>query len=151
MAKPLGVQIDLEAEVHPTESVEKVQRAISNLFPDVVFEEVQDGLLRGTAKNLDVFKQRLGAQAIRDASRRILRRGLRPGHISFSLAKQAAFVNRVNFGVDGPLGDINVIVRTETPEAVVDDLAERHEPDPPEGRPRGKRPPSDEYLVDPED
>jgi uncharacterized protein len=151
MTKPQGIQIDLETEVHPTESIEKVQRAISNLFPDVVFEKVQDSLLRGTAKSLDIFKERLGAQAIRDASRRVLLRGMRPGHIYFSLAKQAAFVNRVNFGLDGPMGDITVIIRTENPEALVDKLTDKHECDPPVGGPRRKFPPKDEYLVDPED
>ena len=146
-----NVQIDLEAPIRPTESINKVKAAIKNLFPDSVFDDVSDGTLRATAKSLNIFKERLGAQAIRAASRRVLRRGLRPGHIIFSLAKQAAFVNRVNFGVDGPLGDITVLIRTETPEAVIDKLTDKHDYDLPEGRPVGKRPPTDEYLVDPED
>jgi len=151
MAKPKGIQIDLETEVHPTEPVEKVQKALSNLFPDAVFEEVQDGFLRATAQSLDKFKERLASQAIRDASRRIMLRGIRPGHIYFSLAKQPAFVNRVNFGEDGPLGDIVVIIRTEDPEAVVDALTEKHEHDHHDGRPIKKAPSMDEYLANPEE
>ena len=151
MPKPIVDQIDLETEVHPTEPVEKVQKAISNIFPDAVFEEVQDGLLRGTAKSLDKFKERLASQAIRNASRRLLLRGIRPGHIYFSLAKQPAFVNRVNFGEDGPLGDIIVIVRTDDPEGVVMDLTQTHEHDHHEGRPIKPAPPLDEYLANPGD
>jgi uncharacterized protein len=151
MAKPKGNQIDLETEVHPTESLQKVQKALTNLFPDVVFEAVQDGMLRGTAASLDKFKERLASQAIRDASRRVLLRGIRPGHIIFSLAKQPAFVNRVNFGADGPMGDIYVIIRTEDPEAVVKELTDKHEHDHHDGRPIDKGPTIDEYLARSED
>jgi predicted RNA binding protein with dsRBD fold (UPF0201 family) len=151
MAKPKGIQVDLETEVHPTESVEKVRRALTNLFPDAVFEDVHDGLLRATATSLDKLKERFASQAIRDASRRVLLRGIRPGHIYFSLAKQPAFVNRVNFGEDGPLGDIYVIIRTEDPEAVVGNLTEKHEHDHHDGRPIKKCPTIDQYLANPEE
>jgi len=139
------VQIDLEAPVRPTEGLDKVKTAIKNIFPDAVFEKVEDEVLRATANSLDKFKERLAAQAIRDASRRVLLRGIRPGHIYFTLAKQPAFVNRVNFGEDGPLGDIVVIIRTDDPEPLVNFLTEKHEHDHHAGRPIASGPTSDEY------
>ena len=145
------VQIVIETTLHLTESAEKVKRAISNIFPDAVFQAHKDGILRGTSHDLSKLKERLAAQAIRDASRRVLLRGIRPGHIYVMISKQAAFVNRVNFSEDGPLGDITVIIRTEQPETVVDHLTEKDQDQQPPGRIDGSRDkakdgPSDEYL-----
>jgi len=126
MAQQIGeVQIDIEAPVQPTESVEKVQKAILNFFPGTTFQGPNAGILRGTGCDLSKLKERLAAQAIRDASRRVLLRGIRPGHLYFMVAKQPAFVSRVSFSADGPLGDITVIVRTDNPEALVDYLTEK--------------------------
>jgi hypothetical protein len=143
------VQIDIETQVHPTESLEKVQRAIRNIFPDAVFEVLQDGLLRGTSASVDRLKERLAAQAIRDASRKILMRCIRPGHIVFSLSKQAAYAERVNFSEDGPLGDIVVIVRTEQPGLFVDGLTDKKDDGCPPGkgvRGKGGRFTKDDYM-----
>jgi len=145
----ITVQIDIETQVHPTESLEKVKKAVSNIFPDTCFEPLQDSLLRGTASSVDKFKERLANQAIRDASRKRLMAGVRPGHVVFSLSKQAAFAERVNFSEDGPLGDIIVIVRTEQPGLLVNDLTDKTDDGWPPGKgphPKHGRPVKDEYL-----
>jgi hypothetical protein len=155
MPEPFSdLQIDIETTVHPTESVEKIQRAISNLFPDTVFYEPQDGRLWGTARAIGKLKERLAAQAIRDASRKVLLNGIRPGHLFFALSKQVAYVGRVNFSDDGPLGDIIVIVRTEQPGLLVDYLTDKKDegPLPRRGHPRtDERVRKDEYPGQPGD
>lgn len=122
--------IDIETPIHATESMEKVRRAITNLFPDARFEEeVEDGagLVRADSWTIGTLKERLAVQQIRDSARSVLLKGIRPGHLYFTVSKQAAYAGKVSFGNDGPLGDIVVIIRTETPEAVVDELTDRTE------------------------
>jgi predicted RNA binding protein with dsRBD fold (UPF0201 family) len=148
-------QIDIETDIHPTESGEKVRDAIKNLFPDTVFEEPGVRVLRGTAKSLRRFKERLSAQKIRDSARKVLLRGVRKGHLYFMVAKQAAFASRISFDDDGPLGDLLIIVRTGDPEGVVDLLTEKEERKGQrgkQGRGHGKGDDDvDEYMGFPED
>jgi predicted RNA binding protein with dsRBD fold (UPF0201 family) len=144
-------QIDVETDIHPTESKKKVKAAIRNLFPDTVFEGTGVRVIRGTSKSLDTLKERISAQKIRDSARSVLLKGVRPGHLYFVVAKQAAFAKRVSFGEDGPLGDIVIIVRTKDPDTVVELLTEKEERR--KGRSRGRRKEDDvdEYTGFPED
>jgi predicted RNA binding protein with dsRBD fold (UPF0201 family) len=121
------VQIDIETDIHPTESLPKLKKAITNLFPDARFDETEDGMVRATSKVIGTLKEKLGQQQIRDAARAVLLKGTRPGHLYFVVSKQAAFAGKVSFNRDGPLGDIVVIIRTDRPEAIVDLLTDKKE------------------------
>lgn len=144
------IQVDIETDMHPTESKKRIEQAVRNLFPDAVFEKEAVRVLRATAKGIGHLKERIARQQIRDSARKVLLKGIRDGHLFFSVSKQAAFAGRVNFSRDGPLGDLIVIIRTDDPQGVVDFLSEKEV----HGHHREKKATvkeKDEYLGFPED
>jgi len=123
-------QIDIETDIHPTESKEKIRTAVTNLFPDVIFEKDAVRVLRATAKGLDKIKERIANQQIRNSARKVLEKGVRKDHLFFILSKQAAFAGRVNFSDDGPSGNMVVIVRTDEADEVLEYLTRKERRDP---------------------
>ena len=91
-------EVEVEAKVNPTEDVEKVKKAIENLFPGIELEfDEEKGILRGKTENLERFRELLRMQRILDTARAELRRGWRGNESTVFLNKQAATVSRINF------------------------------------------------------
>lgn len=126
------IDVQITCPLNPTEVRDRVEAAITNLFPTAELEE-RNGELIGTAHSLDRFADRLREQGIVDAARDVLRRRVEGDTVSFELKKQAAYEGVVNFSVGNPdeLGDIHVRVRVEEPsmEAFIDHVAPQTEPD----------------------
>jgi predicted RNA binding protein with dsRBD fold (UPF0201 family) len=84
------ISVLIEAEIHPTEDIEKVRRAIGNLFANVSFEVQPLGdksLLRARTSGRDglvPFQRFLREARIRDAARRLLMKGRKDRHIVFT-------------------------------------------------------------------
>ena len=112
----MEIEVEVRARVNPTESLEKVERAVRNIFGDLelkTFERRDHSVLEGRTVGLDSLRRFRGLLAkarIRSAARRFLKYRFRDGVFSFGLNKQAAFVNRVSFHQRGaaPLGPIQV-------------------------------------------
>ncbi len=126
------VDVQMEAEVHPTEDVNKVKRAIENVFGAVEFElKPSDGkdILVARAKGtsgLMRFQSLLRQERILDAARAVLMEGLSKGSVTFFLNKQVAYVERVSFSkpaAESPLGPIKVLVKCERPRELIDWIA----------------------------
>ncbi|MCD5409960.1 MAG: hypothetical protein LRZ87_04285 [Methanocellales archaeon] len=117
----------VSAPVHPTELVESVDRAITNIFPDaqLEFKDVTNRqcLLIGTA-SLDKLRELLMKQNILDSARAELFNSISGNRIEFKLNKQVAFMGKANFG-ESSLGDIRVSIECENPEEVIYWLAPR--------------------------
>ncbi len=102
--------------VHPTENLEKVKLAITNIFGDIEIRESFDGyvkLLEGTINNMEelsTFRDILRRMRIRDAAYSLLQSAATDSKISFGLNKQAAYVGKVSFHRSGasPMGPIQV-------------------------------------------
>ncbi len=114
------MKILITVPVYPTESREKVKKAVENIFPGVELTESPTDdyvVLEGAAPSLDRFAELLAKQKIRDAARAHLLSRLKGDRLSLSLNKQAAFVGRVNF-VEGsvPLGSLDVTLAGEEDE-----------------------------------
>jgi len=91
-------EVEVEAKVNPTEDVEKVKKAIENLFPGIELEfDEERGVLKGKTENLERFRELLRMQRILDTARAELRRGWRGNESTVFLNKQAATVSRINF------------------------------------------------------
>jgi hypothetical protein len=122
-----NIRIKISVPVHPTESKEKVEKALKNVFPSVEFilsEEHYIGKSQDI-QSLDHFKALLTHQRIRDTANTMLRRSRRDGELVFYLNKQAAFMGKVNFSEECPLGPITVTVKGKDIDQVIDHLSPR--------------------------
>ena len=122
------IEVEVTAPLYPTELPERVERAITALFPEAEIEE-RTGELVGHTRSMARFAERLREQAIVDTARDVFREGVEGDAFAFTLKKQAAYEGVVNFAVGNPeeLGDLQVRVRVEDPsvEAFIDGLAPR--------------------------
>jgi predicted RNA binding protein with dsRBD fold (UPF0201 family) len=128
------VTLRVEVDVNPTESEEKVKKALWNIFGDLPTEikPAQKGsLLTVEAKgeeNLSTLRNVLRRDHIRDAARKALYRGLNGNVLIFYLNKQAASAGHVSFSEaegESPLGPITITIQTEDPQQLIDWLAPR--------------------------
>lgn len=118
------MKLVVAAEVYPTESVEKVAKAIKNIFPiEVSAEGKRVAGESGSMKSLERFQALLNSHAIRGSARKILESSAAGGKMSFALNKQAAYAGAVNFYGYSPLGPVNVEISDKNLEKIIDWLA----------------------------
>ena len=114
--------VTVRARCLPTEDRERVSRAITQLFPDAII--TGDDPMMGTSSSVEAFAEQLRRQRIRGVARAILRRGVRGDSSSFRLNKQVAAIGKVSFSEEEhPLGDLEVTVRSDRIECLIDDIA----------------------------
>lgn len=122
------MRLRVEAEVSPTESREKVESAVRQVFPTLLLK-LEEGKLvgeSGEVSSLDRLHYLLRARRILDAARSAMFAGLEGDASRFSLNKQAAFVGKVAFaGEESPLGPVVVEVQAPDVERLLDYLAPR--------------------------
>ena len=126
------IEILIEAEVNPTEDIEKVKLAIENVFGTVKYEvkELHRGKVliaraKGTA-GLTKLYNLLRRERIRDAARTVLFEGANENSITFYLNKQVAYAGHISFCkpvAESPLGPIKVQIKCENPKELIDWLA----------------------------
>jgi uncharacterized protein len=112
-----------KARINPTEDVDKVIKAISNIFE---FDELEIGddyiLVTGDKESLRNLRESLKSRKIRDTAERMFIKGSEGDKIFFSLSKQAALVSIPNF-VDremSALGEIDVTIETDDVESFIE-------------------------------
>lgn len=121
------MKIEISAPVYPTESEEKVERALKNLFPSVEFS-LSGSSLKGTSADIESlahFRLLLQMQRIRDTANTILRQSLSRDELTFYLNKQAAYMGKVNFSRECPLDPITVSISGRDLETLINDLSPR--------------------------
>jgi predicted RNA binding protein with dsRBD fold (UPF0201 family) len=111
------VQLTVRAHLNPTESQEKLEKAITNLFGDI---ELNRTKIHGVTyleikvsgiESLRQLKQRIASDRIRDATRAMLSRwAAKNEKVTFYLNRQAAYANHVSIyhASKSPLGPIEV-------------------------------------------
>jgi predicted RNA binding protein with dsRBD fold (UPF0201 family) len=128
------VNLQVEAEINPTENEGKVKRAVENVFGNLEWEirpQKHGSLLLGRGRGLDSltkFYNLLRRERIRDAARSMLYHGLSGRSIVFHLNKQVAYVGHVSFSqpeAESPLGPIKVEISCDNPREMIDWLAPR--------------------------
>ncbi|HPE63136.1 MAG TPA: RNA-binding domain-containing protein [Methanothrix sp.] len=125
------IELSLSVAVRPTESPEKVVKAMENLFPGIAIA-AREGWIEGHGgtRSLATFHRLLREQRILDTARSVMLQGVVADSVQFRLNKQAATVSRINFPPEEePLGSIHVEIRG--PATIIDWLAPRTS----EGRP----------------
>ena len=110
------------ARVNPTEDLDKIIKAISNILE---FDEVEIGdgyvAVTGGKESLLNLRESLKTRLIRDTAERMFIKGAEGDIITFSLSKQAALVSTPNF-VDremSALGEIDIIIETDDVETFI--------------------------------
>jgi len=126
------VKICVEVEINPTESEDKVKRAVENIFGSIsvqITSLYERSLLVAEVKELKVLTKLqniLYRERIRNASRRALFQGLKGNIISFCLNKQVAYAGHVSFSeemAESPLGPIKVRIECANPRDLINWLA----------------------------
>jgi len=120
------LEVSIRVEVHPTESREKVERAVRNVLGEVPITAVDRGdttvlesNLQGV-ESLSYLRDLLRRTRIRDAARGLLTRITGEGVMSFGLNKQAAYMGRASFygAGESSLGPIQIVITGEVTRAV---------------------------------
>ncbi|MCL2134349.1 MAG: hypothetical protein FWH37_02180 [Candidatus Bathyarchaeota archaeon] len=128
------VTVRVEADVNATEDEEKVKKAVSNIFDNLVFTvepAFQGCRLKAVGQgqvSLIKFRNVLRNDRVRDAARKLLYRAACDDRIVFYLNKQVAYVGHVSFSEEygeSPLGPLCVVIETAAPKQLVDWLAEK--------------------------
>jgi hypothetical protein len=128
------IDVKIEVDVNPTEDLEKVKKAIENIFGSVeskVQQRKRGNLLIAQAKGksgLAKFYNLLRRERIRDAARGVLFEGLSKKSIAFYLNKQVAYVGHLSFSKpigESPLGPIKVQISCDEPQELIEWLTPR--------------------------
>ncbi len=128
------VTVRLETEVNPTETEEKVAKAVANMFDNITLQTkpaYRGSVVTGETKGQEAlikFRNLLRNDRVRDAARRVLNGSIRGNVISFCLNKQVAFAGHVSFSQEvseSPLGPLKVTIECDEPRQLIDWLAPR--------------------------
>ena len=128
------ITVYIETEINPTESEDKVKRAIENIFGNIQpkIQPIYKGaILTAQAKGIETLtklQNLLRRERIRDAARKALFEGLNGKTISFCLNKQVAYAGHVSFSketAESPLGPIKIKIKCENPRQLVDWLVSK--------------------------
>ena len=126
------IRVYVEVEINPTESEDKVKKAVENMFGDIpvqVKTAHKGSLLVADAEGLEALTKLynlLRRKRIRDAARGALFEGLEGKTITFHLNKQVAYAGHVSFCkpvAESPLGPMKVQVKCENPKELIEWLA----------------------------
>lgn len=111
-----SIDVEINAPVYDTEVTDRVEDAITNIFPGAEPEN-RHGDLTATVHDLEHLSELLHRQAILDTARGVFFDNRYGNSFSFELKKQAAFEGVINFVVDEPgeLGTVSVQVSVEEP------------------------------------
>ncbi|KXB06071.1 hypothetical protein AKJ53_01395 [candidate division MSBL1 archaeon SCGC-AAA382F02] len=124
------MKIEVKAKIHPSEDPDKVTESVKNIFPEIDLS-VKENQVKGKSTNknsLEKLKNKIGLQAIRDTARKELEKNRENQSIQFSLNKQVATVDKVNFSTgETPLGSIEVRIEAKDIEELIDYLVSKKE------------------------
>jgi predicted RNA binding protein with dsRBD fold (UPF0201 family) len=127
-------EIQIQADINPTEDEDKVKRAVENVFGNPEFEikpQKRGSQLIAKTRGIEGLTKLynlLRRERIRDASRAVLYGGMSGNSIVFYLNKQAAYVGHISFSQptgESPLGPVRVEITCSNPKEVIDWLAPR--------------------------
>jgi hypothetical protein len=129
------ITVHVETEINPTESEEKVRRAVENMFGDVPIhvKALHKGNLLVAETTglgaLNKFQNLLRRERIRSAARVVFYEGLEETAVNFCLNKQVAFAGHVSFSkevAESPLGAIRIKIGCDSPRQLIDWLAPKN-------------------------
>lgn len=136
----------VEAEVRPTESVDKVIRAVRSVVDiDLKVVELSEGyrLVVGESDSIESLRKlhtHLRQERILDAARSYMLRNRKGSSLEIKLHKQAAYaghISLVTFDEESPLGPIKLLIVSDKIDEIIDWLS----PPTAHGKPIWEKPP----------
>lgn len=127
----MNCKIYAKSKVNPTEDIDKVIKALRNLFD---YDDIEIGedyvLVSGEKESITNLRKDLRERKIRGAARKTMLKGIRTNKTHFILSKQAAYVGVPNFVEDhlSSLGEIEVEIEYEDIEKFIDWIAPEIKP-----------------------
>ncbi|MEM0355600.1 MAG: RNA-binding domain-containing protein [Desulfurococcaceae archaeon] len=126
------VRVRVEAVVKPTEDLEKVKRAVMNVFDgELNVIDLGNGyyIVEGVSndlKSISKLKQMIVSFSIGPATRSYMFRRIRGNTLEILLHKQALLIGKLSFidsDKESPLGAIKIVIEAEDPGVVVNEIA----------------------------
>jgi len=126
------MKIIVETIVKPTEDLEKVKKAVLNIFDgeiSIIEEKDNYRIIRGESSSrnsLEKLQNLIRMNQIIPASRTYMLKNIYGNTLTILLHKQAAYMNKLSFidsDKESPLGAIKIIIETDDPMSMVDWLA----------------------------
>ena len=121
----LSCKIEMFCTVNPSESIEKIEQAISNIFPYAIINN-NDLSINAHSKELRSFEkiyQFIHNNKLQKIYLRSLEDNLQDDTTWFYLNKQAAFVEQIAIceeSDESPLGPIKVTISSSNIDAIID-------------------------------
>jgi len=121
----LSCKIEMFCTVNPSESIEKIEQAISNIFPYAIINN-NDFSINAKSKELRSFEkifQFIHNNKLQKIYLRSLEDNLQDDTTWFYLNKQAAFVEQIAIceeSNESPLGPIQVTLTSSNIDAIID-------------------------------
>ncbi len=128
------IAVHVETEINPTESEDKVRKAVENTFgniPITIKPLKRGSLLVAEGNGLEFLTKlcnMLARERIRAAARAVLMEGIEKKAVNFCLNKQVAYVGHISFSgetAESPLGPIKVRICCSDPHELVKWLTSR--------------------------
>ena len=122
----LSCKIEMFCTVNPSESIEKIEKAISNIFPYSIINNNNNLTIHAQSKELRSFEkiyQFIHNNKLQKNYLRSLEDHLQNDTTWFYLNKQAAFVEQIAIceeSDESPLGPIKVSITSSNIDAIID-------------------------------
>ena len=122
----LSCKIEMFCTVNPSESIEKIEKAISNIFPYSIINNNNNLTIHAQSKELRSFEkiyQFIHNNKLQKNYLRSLEDHLQDNITWFYLNKQAAFVEQIAIceeSNESPLGPIKVTITSSNIDAIID-------------------------------
>ena len=122
----LSCKIEMFCTVNPSESIEKIEKAISNIFPYSIINNNNNLTIHAQSKELRSFEkiyQFIHNNKLQKNYLRSLEDHLQNDTTWFYLNKQAAFVEQIAIceeSNESPLGPIKVTITSSNIDAIID-------------------------------
>ena len=122
----LSCKIEIFCTVNPSESIEKIEKAISNIFPYSIINNNNNLSINAQSKELRSFEkiyQFIHNNKLQKIYLRSLEDNLQDDTTWFYLNKQAAFVEQIAIceeSNESPLGPIKVTLTSSNIDAIID-------------------------------
>ena len=121
----ISCDIQIFSSVNPSEDLEKVKKAISNIFPNssIVTENSSAHSQSHDLRSLEKIYETIHSRQSQKIYRRTLEKNLKNDTTWFYLNKQAAFVEKIAIceeSDESPLGPIKIILTSSNIDGIID-------------------------------